>query len=76
MSLTVIRPFRLNCCVHHQKFLDAMLLQQALGLFERGADRNGDQIVLGHHGADGLIEGFLKAQVAVGEDADEFACRA
>ena len=47
------------------------LLQDPLGLFKRGADRDGDQIVLGHHLADRLIEIAFEAQVAVGEDAHQ-----
>ena len=57
--------------IDDQQFFDAVLLQQALGFFERGAHRNGDQIVFGHHAADGLIEIFLEAQIAIGEDAHQ-----
>ena len=48
-----------------------MLVQDQLGLFERGADGHGDQVLLGHHVADGNVGAGLKAQVAVGEDADQ-----
>ena len=48
-----------------------MLVQDQLGLFERGAHRNGDQVVLGHHVADRNVGAGLKAQIAVGEDADQ-----
>ena len=62
--------------VHDEKLFDAVALQDALGFFERGADGHGDQIVLGHHRADGLIEIALEAQIAVGENADEALARA
>src|SRR3984957_12150908 len=48
-----------------------MLLQNLFGIFERGAHWHGDQAILGHDGADRLIEIALEAQVAIGEDADE-----
>ncbi len=48
-----------------------MPLQNALGFFERRAHRNGDEIFLGHHVADCLIQIFFKAQVAIGQNADQ-----
>ena len=60
--------------VHDQKLFDAVRLQNALGFFERGADRHGDQVVLGHDVADRLIEVALEAQVAVRQDARRGAC--
>ena len=48
-----------------------MKLQQALGLFERGSDGDGDQMLFGHHTADGLLEIFLEAQIAIGENAHQ-----
>ena len=41
--------------------------------FERGADGDGDEVVLGHHVVDGEVGAGDEAQVAVGEDADELA---
>jgi hypothetical protein len=55
--------------VDDEKFFDAVLLQDALGFLERGADGYGDEIFLGHHGPDELGVIFFKAQVAVGEDS-------
>src|SRR6266478_5736544 len=63
--------FEVEVLIDDEKFFDAMLLQEALSFVERGADRDSDQIVFGHHGADQLVVIFLEAQVAVGEDAGE-----
>ncbi len=71
MSFTVMRPLRLIVLVDDEQLFDAVLLQDALGFFERGADGDGDEIVLRHDVADRLIEVALEAQIAVGEDADE-----
>src|SRR5579859_4844838 len=35
--------------VHDEQLLDAVLLQDALGFLERGADGHGHEVVLGHH---------------------------
>ena len=59
--------------VDHQQFFHAVLVQDLLGLFERGADGDGDQVFLGHHLGDGNVGAGLEAQIAVGEDADQFA---
>ena len=48
-----------------------MLVQNQLGLFERGAHRHRDQVLLGHHVADGNVGARFKAQVAVGQDAHQ-----
>ena len=71
MSLTVIRPFRFVLIVDHQQLFHAVLVQDQLGLFQRGADRDGDQVLFGHHVADGDVGAGLEAQIAVGEDADQ-----
>ena len=65
------QALQIEVLVNDQQLLDAMALQQALGLFERRADRHGHQIVLGHRRSDRLPEIFLEAQVAIGEDAHE-----
>src|SRR5262247_3582546 len=57
--------------VDDQQLLHAVFLQDAFGLAQRGADRNGDQVLPGHHFRDRQIEPRLEAQVAVGQDADE-----
>ena len=59
--------------VDHQQLLDLVLVQQRLGLLERGALGDGDQVLLGHQLGDRLVELGLPAQVAVGEDAHELA---
>src|ERR1700751_6021152 len=55
--------------IDDQEFFDAMLLQDALGLIQSGADGNGDEIVFRHHRTDQLVVIFLKAKIAVGQDA-------
>ncbi len=50
-----------------------MLVQNLLGLFQRGPDWYGDQIVLGHYLADGYVETRFEAQITIGKYADELA---
>ncbi len=38
--------------IDDQELFDAVLVQDVLGLFERGADRDGDEVGLGHHRVD------------------------
>ena len=57
--------------IDDEKFFDAVFLQDAFGFVKRGADRNGDQIFLGHHRVDQLGVIFFKAQIAVGENSRE-----
>ena len=57
--------------VDHQQLFHAVLVQDQFGLFQRSAHRNGDQVLLGHHVADGNVGAGFKAEVAIGEDADE-----
>ena len=59
--------------VDHQKFLDAVLVKNLFRFFERGADGHGDQVLLGHHLVDRNVEAGFKAQVAIGENADQLA---
>ena len=59
--------------VDDQQLFDAVLMENFFRLLERRSYRHGDQMVLGHHLADGDVEAGLKAQVAVGEDANQFA---
>ncbi len=57
--------------VHHQKFLHAVMMQNLLGLFERGAHRNRDEILLGHHVGDRKIVARFESQIAIGQDSDQ-----
>ena len=59
--------------VNHQELFHAVLVQDFFGLFERGSDRDRDQVLLGHHAVDGNVEAGLEAQVAVGKNADKLA---
>src|ERR1035441_2575034 len=45
--------------VHHQQFLDAVLVQNGGSLFQRGTHRHCDQVVLGHELADGQVVTIL-----------------
>ena len=73
ISLIVIRPFKIALFVHDGKFFDAVLAQDLLRVFERRADGRGDEVFLGHHVLDGLLEIGLETQIAVGENADELS---
>ena len=59
--------------VDDHKLLDAVLVQQALGLVLTDALADGDQLVLGHQLRDPLARVGGEAHVAIGEDADELA---
>ncbi len=63
------QAFEVEILIDDEKFFDAMFLQNALGFFEGGADGNGDEIVFGHDGTDQLSVIFLKAKIAIGENA-------
>ena len=65
------QAFQIVLIVHHQQLFHAVLVQNQLRLFQRGAHRNSDQVLLGHHVADGNIGAGLKAQIAVGENAHQ-----
>ena len=55
--------------IDDQQLLDAVGVQQLLGFFQAGPLGHGDEL-LGHHGADRLLQVALEADVAVGDDAD------
>ena len=59
--------------VDHQQLLDAVLVQQPLGLVLADALAHGDQLLLGHQLGDRLPRIGGEAHVAVGEDADQLA---
>src|ERR1700730_4645541 len=61
--------FEVEVLIDNKKFFNAMLLEEAFGLIKHRPDGNSDEMIFGHHGADELIVIFLKAQVAVGENA-------
>src|SRR6267378_385774 len=46
------KAFEVEVLIDDQQLFDAMLLQQTLGFIEGRADRNGDEVILGHHRAD------------------------
>ena len=47
-----------------------MLVQDLLCVFQRGADRNGDEIFFRHHFVDRNVEAGFETEIAVGEDTD------
>ena len=59
--------------VDDQQLLDAVLVQEALGLLAGDALAHGDQLVPGHQLGDRLARVAGKAHVAVGQDADQLA---
>ena len=59
--------------VDHQQLLDAVLVQQPLGLVLADAFADGDQAILGHQLGDLLLRIGGEAHVAVGQDADQLA---
>ncbi len=65
------QPLQHPVLVHHRELLDLVLLQDMLRLLERRADRSGDEILLGHDRGDQLVLVGLKAQIPVGDDADQ-----
>ena len=77
MSFTVIRPTQRYSLVDHQKLLDAVLVQQPLGLVLADALAHGDELILGHQLGHALPRVGGKPHVAIGQDADQLAgaCR-
>ena len=59
--------------IDHQQLLDAVLMQQPLGLVLADAFAHGDEIFLRHQFGNLLARIGGKAHVAVGEDADQLA---
>ncbi|MNQ60761.1 hypothetical protein D3C85_750540 [compost metagenome] len=60
--------------VHDQHAFQTVLVHQGLRFVERGAFLHGDQAFLRRHDvAQGLIQVFFEAQVAVGHDANQLA---
>ncbi len=59
--------------VDHENLFDAVLVQEALGLFHLHAFAHGDELVLGHQLADHFAGIGGEAHVAIGEDADQLA---
>ncbi len=57
--------------IDDEELLDLLLVQDFLGFVERGANRHGDQVALGHHIRDRSIDIGLEPQIAIGQDPDE-----
>ena len=67
------QAFEVVFVVDDEKFLDAMLVKNFFRFFESGSHGNGDEVFLGHHFIDGNVEAGFKAQIAVGENADQLS---
>ena len=59
--------------VHDGQLLDAVLLEDGLGLIQGGALQAGDQVFMGHDLFDAAVHIGLELHVAVGDDADQAA---
>ena len=59
--------------VDHEQLFDAVPVQDFLGFVEGGADGDGDEVIFGHHLRNREVEAGFEAQIAVGENADQFA---
>ncbi len=59
--------------VHHQQLLDPALMQQAARIIAAGAEPDRGQVLVRHQFAHRLARIVGKANVAVGEDADQLA---
>src|SRR5271165_6978744 len=57
--------------VDDEQLFDAVFVKDLLSLFERGADRDGDQVFLGHDLRNRQVRTRFEAQVAIREDADQ-----
>ena len=72
MSLTVMRPLSV-ILVHHQQFLDAVLVEEFLRFVERRSDLTVIRFSLVMTLVDRQVIARLKAQVPIGQNAHEFA---
>ena len=63
------QTFQVEVLIHDQQLLDAVLLQDAFGFFQRRAHGYSHEIVFRHHRADQLRVIFFKAKVTVGQDS-------
>ena len=67
------QAFEETLSVDNGQFLDSVLAEDLLRVLERGSDGRGNKIILRHHVADRLFVVGFETQIAVGENADEFA---
>ena len=58
--------------VYDQQLLNAMLMQDGFCIAESRADWDRDQVLLGHHLTDRNIGPGFEAEIAIGEDANQF----
>src|SRR4029077_16219833 len=63
--------FELVMIVDDEQLLNAVLVENQFSFFKRGADRDGNQVLFGHHVPDGDVRASLEAKVAVSEDSDQ-----
>ena len=62
---------QLSGLIDHEDLLDAMLVEQPLGILERRPDGDRDEILRGHDVADRDVGSRLESQIPVGQDADQ-----
>ena len=67
------QAFEIAVFVDDGKFFDPVFAENLLRLFQRGAHRSRDEVLLRHDIVDGLIVVGFKAEIAVCKDADELA---
>ena len=65
------QPLEHVAVVDDEQLLDLVAVQELARLFERRADRHGEERIARHDVGDRAIEIRLEPQVAVGQDADE-----
>ena len=65
------QPLQHEPVVDDQQLLDLVAVQDLARLFERRADRHGEERIARHDVGDRPIEVGLEPQIAVGQDADE-----
>ena len=63
-------PLEVVVLVHHHDLLDLVLVEELLGLLERSADGDGDELP-GHDLVDRGAQPGLEPDVPVGQDADQ-----
>src|SRR4029450_401955 len=67
------QPLEFKIVVDDEQFFDAVAVQQFLGGLEIHARSHRYQIILGHDLGYSTVEAPFEAQIAIGEDTDEFA---
>ena len=67
------QPLEGKGVVDHQQLFDTMQVQVIFSLLQGRSRRHGDQLVLGHHVGDRLVQFGFETQVAIGQNTDQLA---